>query len=300
MNLQLPLSILIYHRVCAAPDPLFPEQVDARRFEQHVRLLNRWFRVMPLGEAVRRLAARTLPPRAACITFDDGYADNAEVVLPILQRHRTPATFFVASGFLDGGCMWNDAVIEVVRNAPGERLNLGRAGFGVVDIGCPVRRRAVIDMLIAALKYLPADERIDRVKRMARSFTPTMLSSDQLIALHRAGMAIGAHTVSHPILSSISNAEARAEIADGRARLQDIIQAKVSLFAYPNGKPGTDFEERHAAMLRSQGFDAAVSTAWGAAGVATDPFYLPRFTPWDRSSGRFLLRMASNMFMPPP
>jgi peptidoglycan/xylan/chitin deacetylase (PgdA/CDA1 family) len=253
---------------------------------------------MPLGEAVRRLADRTLPPRAACITFDDGYADSAEVALPILQRHQTTATFFVASGFLDGGCMWNDAVIEVVRNAPGERLNLGRAGFGVVDIGCPVRRRAVIDMLIAALKYLPPAERIERVKRMARRFTPTMLSSDQLIALHRAGMAIGAHTVSHPILSAISNAEARAEIADGRARLQDIIQAKVALFAYPNGKPGQDFEERHAAMLRSQGFDAAVTSAWGAARATTDPFYLPRFTPWDRSSGRFLLRMACNMFMP--
>jgi peptidoglycan/xylan/chitin deacetylase (PgdA/CDA1 family) len=298
MKLQMPLSILIYHRVGAAPDPLFPEQVDARRFEQHVRLLNRWFRVMPLSEAVRRLAERRLPPRTACITFDDGYAECAEVVLPILQRHQTPATFFVVSGFLDGGCMWNDAVIEVVRSAPGERLNLGRAGFGVVDIGCPVRRRAVIDMLIAALKYLPAGERIERVKRMARSFTPTMLSSDQLIALHRAGMEIGAHTVSHPILSSISNAEARAEIADGRSRLQDIIQTKVSLFAYPNGKPGRDFEERHAAMLRSQGFDAAVTTAWGAARLATDPFYLPRFTPWDRGSGRFLARMAANMFMP--
>jgi peptidoglycan/xylan/chitin deacetylase (PgdA/CDA1 family) len=298
MNLQMPLSILIYHRVLAAPDPLFPEQVDARRFEQHVRLLNRWFRAIPLAEAVRRLANRTLPPRAACITFDGGYADNAEVALPILQRHNTPATFFAASGFLDGGCMWNDAVIEVVRNAPGERLNLGRAGFGVVDIGCPVRRRAVIDMLIAALKYLPAGERIERVKRMARSFTPTMLTSDQVLALHRAGMEIGAHTVSHPILSSISNADARAEIAGGRARLEDIIQARVGLFAYPSGKPGRDFEQRHAAMLRSQGFDAAVTTAWGAARCATDPFQLPRFTPWDRSSGRFLLRMAGNMFMP--
>jgi peptidoglycan/xylan/chitin deacetylase (PgdA/CDA1 family) len=298
MNIQIPLSILIYHRVLARPDPLFPEQVDARRFEQQMRLLRRWFRVIPLAEAVRRLAERSLPPRAACITFDDGYADNTEVVLPILQRHCLPATFFVASGFLDGGCMWNDAVIEVVRNAPGDRLNLGRAGFGLLDIGCPVRRRAVIDMLIAALKYLPPDERIERIKRMARRFTPTMLSSDQLIALHRAGMEIGAHTISHPILSSISNAEARAEIAGGRARLQDIIQAKVALFAYPNGKPGQDFEERHVAMLRSQGFDAAVTTAWGAARAGTDPFYLPRFTPWDRGSSRFL-RMACNLFKPP-
>ena len=299
MSIQWPLSILIYHRVMAAPDPLFPEQFDARRFEQQLRLLKRWFHLLPLGEAARRLAERSLPPRAACITFDNGYAENAEVVLPILQRHGAAAAFFIASGFLDGGCLWHDAVIEVVRNAPGERLNLGRAGFGVLDIGCPQRRRAVIDMLIAALQYLPPDERLERVKRMARRFTPTMLSSDQLIALHRAGMEIGAHTVSHPILTSVSNAQARAEIADCHARLQEIIQAKVSLFAYPNGKPGQDFEERHAAMLRSQGFEAAVTTAWGAARAGTDPFYLPRFTPPERGSSRFLLRMARNMFSAP-
>ena len=299
MSIQLPLSILVYHRVLARPDPLFPERVDARRFEQHVRLLKRWFRVMPLAEAVRRLAERSLPARAACITFDDGYAENAEVALPILQRHLIPATFFVASGFLDGGCLWNDAVAEVVRNAPGERLNLGRAGFGVLDVGCPVRRRAVIDMLVAALKYLPPEERIERVKRMARRFTPTMLSSDQVLALHRAGMEIGAHTVGHPILTAISNAQARAEIADGRARLQEIIQSQVDLFAYTNGKPGQDFEERHVAMLRSQGFVAAVTTACGAARAGTDPFYLPRFTPSERGNSRFLLRIARNLLMPP-
>lgn len=296
--MQIPLSILIYHRVLAQPDPLFPEQIDARRFEQHLRLLRRWFNPLPLAEAVRRLPEGSLPRRAVCITFDDGYADNAEVALPILQRHKMPATFFVASGFLDGGCMWNDAVIEVVRKAPGERLNLSRSGFASYDIGCPQRRRAVIDMLLAALKYLPPQERLARVKSMARSFTPTMLSSDQLLALHRAGMDIGAHTVNHPILTAISNAEARAEIAHGRARLEEIVQAPVRLFAYPNGKPGQDYEQRHADMLRAQGFEAAVSTAWGAARAHCDRFQLPRFTPWDRSSSGFLLRMAANLLIP--
>ena len=73
--------------------------------------------LMPLATAVRRLRDRSLPGRAACITFDGGYADNAQVALPILQRHAAPATFFVASGFLDGGYSWTDAVIELVREA---------------------------------------------------------------------------------------------------------------------------------------------------------------------------------------
>ncbi len=293
--MQVPLSILIYHRVLAAPDPLFPDRIDARRFEQHLRLLTRWFRVLPLADAVARLRAGTLPSRAACITFDDGYADHAEVALPLLQRYGVSATFFVASGFLDGGCMWSDAVTDVVRHAPGERLNLSRSGFGTYDIACPVRRRAVIEMLLSALALLPPDERLARIRAMARRIVPTMLSSDQLLALHRAGMGIGAHTLNHAILSSLSNADARAEIADGKRQLEDVIQAPVRLFAYPNGKPGQDFESRHTNMLRAQGFDAAVSTAWGAVRPDTDLYALPRFTPWDRSNSGFLFRLGSNL-----
>ncbi len=293
--MQVPLSILMYQRVIARPDPLFPDIVDAHRFAQHLRLLRRWFQVLPLSEAVRRLQQRSLPSRAACITFDGGYADHADVALPLLQRFGLPATFFVATGFLDGGYSWTDAVIELVRNAPGPRLNLVRCGFGAYDVACPARRRAVIDMLLAALATLPPVERLERVHAMARRTTPTMLSSDQLIALHRAGMDIGAHTVNRNSLASLSNAEARAEIGNGRARLEEIVQAPVRLFAYPNGKPGADFEKRHANMLRSAGFDAAVTTAGGAARSGCDPYELPRFSPWDRSRGGLLLSIGSNL-----
>ena len=291
----LPLSILIYRRVIARPDPLFPDTLDAARFAQQLRLLRRWFHVLPLEQAVRRLKERSLPSRAACITFDGGYADHADVALPLLQRFGLPATFFVATGYLDGGYSWVDAVIELVRNAPGPRLNLARCGFGAYDIACPLRKRAVIDMLLAALGTLPPVERLERVHAMARRTTPTMLSSDQLIALHRAGMDIGGHTVNQHSLATLSNAEARAEIGNGRARLEEIVQAPVRLFAYPNGKPGEDFEKRHANMLRSAGFDAAVTTACGAARPGCDPYELPRFAPWDSGSGGFLLGMGSNL-----
>ena len=293
--MHVPLSILRYQRVIAQPDPLFPETIDAQRFARHLRLLRRWFHVLPLEQAARRLRERSLPSRAVCITFDGGYAEHAEVALPLLQRLGMPATFFVATGFLDGGYSWTDAVVELVRCAPGPRLNLARSGFGAYDVACPVRRRAVIDMLITALGTLPPVERLERVRAMARRTTPTMLSSDQVIALHRAGMDIGGHTVNQHPLASLSNAEARAEIGNGRARLEEIVQAPVRLFAYPNGKPGADFEKRHANMLRSAGFDAAVTTAGGAARASCDPYELPRFTPGERGSGSFLLHLGSNL-----
>lgn len=296
MSIQTSLSILIYHRVLAKPDWLFPDQMHARRFSQHLQLLARWFHVLPLCDALLQLKHGTLPPRAAAITFDDGYADNVEVALPLLQQVGLPATFFIASGFLDGGQMWNDAIIDMVRHAAADSLNLSRCGLGRFDIRTPALRRAAIDALLAALKHLPPAERLARVKAMTRHFTPTMLSTDQLLALHRGGMDIGAHTISHPILNAISDTDARVEIAGGRRQLERIIQAPVRLFAYPNGKLGDDYGARHVSLVRTLGFEGAVTTAWGAAQPELDPFQLPRFTPWDRSSSRFLLRMVHNSF----
>ena len=111
------LSTLIFHRVNADPDPLFPCEPDAQRFESLMRFVAATYRVMTLGEAIDHLARATLPPRSLVITFDDGYADNAEVALPILQRLGLRATFFISTGFLDGGRMWNDSVIECLRSS---------------------------------------------------------------------------------------------------------------------------------------------------------------------------------------
>ena len=68
----------------------------------------------------------------------------------------------------------------------------------------------------------------------------------------------------------------------------------MTLFAYPNGKPDTDFAARHAQMVREAGYAAAVTTAPGAAGRGADMMQLPRFTPWDRGALRFSLRMVAN------
>ncbi|MES2298297.1 MAG: polysaccharide deacetylase family protein [Pseudomonadota bacterium] len=295
-----PLSILIYHRVLAHADPLFPDQIDARRFDSQMRTLGANFTVLPLAQAVQALRERTLPRRAACITFDDGYADNAQVALPILLRHRLPATFFIASGFLRGATMWNDAVIARVRGASGGILNLTRFGLGRHDISSMAARRATIDTLLAQLKYLPAAQRDECVKAIApKPARSLMMIPDQVLALHRSGMDIGAHTVSHPILATLGSAAARREIAQGRHALEDITGAPVKTFAYPNGKPGVDFAPEHVEMVRALGFDAAVTTAWGSARAGADPFRLPRFTPWDRSSALFSLRLAANLLRRP-
>src|SRR5205085_1443710 len=125
------------HRVLADPDPLFPEEVGAPDFDAQMSILKRWFNVLPLKEALARLREGRLPMRAACITFDDGYADNATVAAPILRRHGLPATFFIATDFIDGGEMWNDTVIDTVRRAPGDSLDARALGLPLLDLRPP-------------------------------------------------------------------------------------------------------------------------------------------------------------------
>lgn len=292
------LSILIFHRVTPQRDPLFPGEMHAARFDATLAWLARWFRVLPLRDAIARLQAAELPARALAITFDDGYADNVEVALPILQRHGMPASFFVASDYLGGGCMWNDEIIEAVRASTLDELDAGPLGrHSLRDV--EARRRAIAQ-LIAQIKYLPPlvrAEAVHEVQRCARvgAAPALMMYPEGVRTLHRAGMEIGAHTATHPILARLTRADAANEIARGRTALEEIIGEPVTGFAYPNGKPDTDYLREHVDMVRAQGFAYALSTARGAARLGDDVFELPRFTPWDDTRLRFGLRMARNL-----
>lgn len=294
------LSILIFHRVLPQADPLFPEEPDGRRFDEVLSWIADWFQVIPLDDAVARLRAGTLPARALAITFDDGYADNAAVALPILQRHGMAATFFIATSFLNGGRMWNDTVIESVRNFSGNVLDLNEEGFGTFPVETVAQRRAAIDALLPRIKYLePARrlEAVDSVARRAGAGVPNdlMMTSEQVRQLHRAGMQIGAHTCSHPILANLPDDVANQEITDSKAVLEALVDQRVALFAYPNGKPGKDYLPQHVDMARAAGFDAAVSTAHGVSCAVTDPCQLPRFSPWDFGRLKYGARMLANL-----
>ncbi|EXI76735.1 MAG TPA: polysaccharide deacetylase family protein [Candidatus Accumulibacter phosphatis] len=295
------LSIVIFHRVLAQRDPVVDWDLDARDFEQRLRWLRNWFNILPLDEAVTRLAQRSLPARAAAVTFDDGYADNFAVALPILRRLGVPATFFIATGYLDGGRMWNDTIIHSVRHCGKARLDLSAIGLGAHELTSIDAIRRAIDSIVSGLKYRPPEQRseaADYVARVAGCRLPDdlMMRSEDVRAMRRAGMLIGAHTVTHPILARVDADAARKEVLHSKQYLEGLLQERVGLFAYPNGKPTVDYRAEDVESIRALDFDAAVTTAWGVADADSDRLQLPRFTPWDRTRLRFGVRMMRNMF----
>ncbi|MCW8921773.1 MAG: polysaccharide deacetylase family protein [Sedimenticola sp.] len=293
------LSILNYHRVHSELDPINPGEVDAEAFNWQMDLISRNFNILKLGEAALLLKQGKLPERSLCVTFDDGYADNVDVALPILQHYSVPTTFFIATGYLDGGMMWNDVVIECIRKIPSDYIDLSEKKLGKYNLNNWDERHAAYSEIVKKIKHLSQSKRQELVEWLssfviAAELPELMMTSNQVQLLHECGMEIGGHTVSHPILSCIPDEQAEREIADGKRRLEEIIQDSVKVFAYPNGKPGQDYLPKHVNMVERLGFDAAVSTKWGVSTVKTDKNQLRRFTPWDKSPNRFMLRLLRN------
>ncbi len=288
------LVILMYHRVLPEADPLRPDDITLPVFARCMRALKRYFNVLPLADAVEGLKAGSLPRRAVSITFDDGYADNATVAGPVLSELGLPATVFVSTGYLNGGRMWNDTVIETVRQITDSHVDFGP--LGALPLGSDGDRLRAVNALLTYLKHLPFDERDRQVGILADSVRGTldehlMMTDAQVAGLADLGLAVGAHTVRHPILANLTNAESSDEISTSKSVLERMIGREVSLFAYPNGRPDRDYRRADVQAVVQAGFHAAVSTSWGSAGSESDLFQLPRIGPWDQSGWRLALRI---------
>ena len=213
------------------------------------------------------------PGRRVLITFDDGYRDNYELALPLLRRHGLTATFFLTSGFLDERRVaWWDEVAWIVRR--GERPR----GGGDTE--------AAIATLIARYKTLPAGEGERFLDGLAcqlgsRRCPPEAAQAlwmtwEMARELRAAGMSIGGHTVTHPVLAGMSRQRQHEEIVGCAQRLREELGEPMRWFAYPVGACDT-FTTTTGELLRECGVQLAFSYRGGFAGPTRwDPLDVPR------------------------
>jgi peptidoglycan/xylan/chitin deacetylase (PgdA/CDA1 family) len=297
------LFILIFHRVLDKPDFMRPDEVDISKFFWQMELLSKYFNVLPLDVALKKWQTQSLPSRAVCITFDDGYADNYHNALPILKKFNLSAVFFIASGFLNGGRMWNDTVIEAIRNLQQMELNLSAIGLGRFNVSDQENKYQSAMQIIQKIKHLDPETRAEHAAFIATQShslpDDLMMTSEQIIQLQKNGMEIGGHTITHPILAKLDNERAWLEITGNKTFLENLLNHPIRSFAYPNGKPNQDYRPQQIPLISKAGFQAAVSTRGGVCDQTSDIWQLPRFTPWDKTPIKFMLRMI-NMYIKKP
>lgn len=289
--------ILTYHRVNDENDPFFPA-LPTVIFEEQMRFVAGAYVVLPVEDLMERLGRGALPRNALAVTFDDGYRDNLTHAGPVLARYGLPATIFLATGFIGTGEVpWFDRVALAIKQT---RETAWRAPWGeTLPLGDASERLGSVGRVLERFKALPGDRCAQAVERLVTAlgsseqdrFKSWMLRWDDVHALSGLGCAIGAHTVTHPILSRLTADRARSEIVRSRDMIQAACGRAPRAFAYPNGK-AEDYTPAVADAVRAAGFTCAVTTRFGINTQHTPPYELRRGGPWERHLPTFALKLA--------
>lgn len=286
------LRVLTYHRVGdpGRADLLNPRLISAtpKAFERQMRHLASRYRVVSVEEILQAVeTGKLLPRRAVLLTFDDAYQDFGELAWPILRRYRLPATLFVPTAYpgQPAKSFWWDRLYRAVTNTRKASLEVPPHGrFSLVH---REDRQSAVRGLQNLLKTLPHSEAMAWVDRVCEQLgeetpgTPSVLSWHQLRELSKEGVALGAHSRTHPLLIQIPLDEARDEIFGSREDLKREVGTGLPVFAYPGGAHNDQLVE----ILRDAGFKLAFTTSDGQNDLpSANPFRLRRTNITPRTS----------------
>jgi peptidoglycan/xylan/chitin deacetylase (PgdA/CDA1 family) len=288
-------QILVYHRVSTDGDAFVPA-LSVAAFELHMRYLRERCCVLSLTDLVAAAEERRIPARAIAITFDDGYEDTYLHAFPVLHRYGIPATVFLTTGLMDSDLtMWNDDIGTAIRDTVCATLD-GVPGCEPLPLTTTQQRLDALDRALKALKAHPPSERAELTGQIGRTLGvsphrgPRMLRWKQVDEMHAHEVEFGAHTVNHPILTSISEEAADREIRESKRCIEDRLQVPVKHFAYPNGL-ARDFNETTKRLLKQAGFSTGVSMLFGTNNATTDRYELRRGGPWEEDASVFATKL---------
>src|SRR5437773_3897978 len=264
------LLILTYHRFSDRDDLV---STSERAFRQQLEYLTAHYRIVSLSQIVRwRTEGVRVPAGCAAITIDDGYRDAYEIAFPILARFNAPATIFAVTDFVDRKAwLWTDKMRFLMSRARAAEFETVIAGRGLrLELGGDAAtRRKTASRVNAVLKTLPdeaKEESIDRIAASLRVELPDLPPPEfsaatwsELREMESAGLEIGSHTLTHPMLTKVNDNRLYRELNESGSRLEFMLGHRVEQFCYPNGAHDARVEQAVAAA----GYRCVVTTDRG-------------------------------------
>jgi peptidoglycan/xylan/chitin deacetylase (PgdA/CDA1 family) len=320
-NVALFPIILMYHRIADADIDPWELAVSPKHFAEHLDVLEQSRHVLPLTTFVRLLAEGTLPANAVAITFDDGYLCNLTTAAPLLLHYNLPATVFITTGMVGAkhGFWWDElerlifgsdfsGTLEVTLQDQSFLLDFGAGHENAPSLrhwrGLQPPQTPRQSTYIALWRHFQCLDATDIAESMAQlrqaigitngtpSYFPRRaLNVEEVRALgDHPLLEIGAHTVSHSLLSTQSPDQQRAEIVESRRSCTALTGREATTFAYPYGDRSAISIE----LVREAGFSCACSTRRAAVTPDVDLFSLPRLQVCDWS-GQQLSRILRSI-----
>ena len=243
------VPILVYHRILSKPDTgkvrsafsFRGLNVSANHFERQIKYLRKKYQLISLVEYVKRKNAGTSLKNCAVITFDDGFKDFITQAWPILKKYQAPATVFMPAGFL-GLVHWQHqlyAILDEGKTAKAKVI-VGREEVPV-DLSNDREKYLTIRRFITAIGGLPSGERQEAINSLGtilavnKKLTPAeiYLSKEDLRLLVQEGVALGAHSVSHEHLESLTDGQLDEEITKSMGFIKGLTGEQNIAFALP-------------------------------------------------------------------
>ncbi|HEX8796816.1 MAG TPA: polysaccharide deacetylase family protein [Polyangiaceae bacterium] len=285
------LTVLTYHRVAepGAAGDLDEGVVDVtpKQLDRQLHYMRRWLNVVSLEDVLAwRRGSRELPANPVLVTFDDGYRDNHDVALPILQRHGVRATFFVAVDYVrERRLYWWDRVALIVNRSGRDRLRIEYPEPLELPLRDAGARRAAVrkaQRIVKDRRGLDLPRFLEELERAAgvsldreeerRLAEQTVMTWDHVLALRDAGMDVQSHTRSHRVLQTLNDEDLMRELRGSREELECVLGRPVLAVSYPVGKPLGD-DQRIKRAVRDCGYELGFSNGTGSNRVeAFDPF----------------------------
>ncbi len=302
MQRRSSITVFTFHRLVEELDPLFPEYHTQKEFDQIVGAINKNFEVVTLLEALKMYDRHSDQKARAVITFDDGYLDNHQLALPILEKHGLRASFYISTAHLNGKLMFSDLIAEAIRTRSGT-IDLSKWNLPSVELESAGDRVRAHRDISQQLKYRPSAIRDSDAFEIFKKYAANsqmqrqMMNRAEVLDLATKGMEIGSHTHHHIIFSQESSTFAADDISNSKAILEDVTNAPVVGFAYPNGKQSTDFTSASVELVKSAGFEYAATTDPEIYVSKFDKFRIPRTSIWHRSSRAFNLMLLKHSIL---
>jgi len=303
--------ILMYHGItetASVPDNFDGRQVDATLFEHQIEYLKKNYDIISFDEYVNneqrgilkedRLNTHNRVKRQLTITFDDGYANNLYVLAPIIKKNNIPIIIYLPAGLIDNNeIYWSNKVSFCIGRTERKRIEfMAGAKRIVLDLSNPKSR---ISALITAKKTLFNISETDRKKAIFEIISSCdvdfrdnidlrPMSWEELKKLKKQLgdlVSFGSHTLTHPLLSKISDAEIIKELSESRKMISKKL-VKTDHLSYPFG----DYDSRVITTAK-RFYSSAVTTSYGYNGQGVDIFRLKRI-PVSNNNGMFLFMLS--------
>lgn len=277
------LTVLNYHRIEDPHAPGFHTlkinvSATPEEFALQMDYLKEYYHVIGCDTLVSFLRGETdLPPRAALITFDDGYYDNYSNAYPILAERELPAIIFLTTGYIgESKAFYWDYVSYCFYYTAKKNAHLPLIGDCSWDD--EPSREQVLRQWIEAAKLVPDTQKKEYVNQVSailevevpeQAYEGLYLNWDQVRAMSRSGLIeFGAHTVTHPILTRVPIEQASFEICESKRRIEEETGKVVTALAYPNGGQA-DFSQPVMQAARDAGIEVAFSLLPGPTRYST-------------------------------